>query len=383
MKELRSIVDRFDEIAAAGGRAALATVIGVDGSSYRSPGARMLVDEEGATFGTVSGGCLEADLRERARRVLDSGAAEVVVYDTRATGDSVFGLGLGCRGVVEILLEPAGAGLVELLRRRLAARAAGAAATVVAVRGAARQGVRVGARVMVDDRGVAGDALDHDVRAALAAECLAALEDERSRRRSFDFGEAFVEYLAPRTPLVVFGAGRDAVPLVRLARELGWHVTVVDHREALVAGRSFAGADEVVVARAEEAAARVAIDQRTAVVLMTHNYAHDLALLGALLPSPARYLGVLGPKHRTDRLLEDLARGGAAPPAADLERLYAPAGLDLGAEAPEEIALSILAEVRAVTAGRGAGMLRDRAGAIHGDARGTRARAIGSPAAGP
>ena len=360
-KELRTIVERFDALSA-GARAAMATVVDVRGSSYRLPGARMLVDEAGDTFGTVSGGCLEADLLERGRRVLGTGEAEVLVYDTTATDDTVFGLNLGCRGVVRILLEPADEALLGFLRHRLGSRHGAAVATLVDGAGG---GVRPGTRLMVDERGVVGSGFYGQAASVIAEECFAVIDEERSRLLRFECGELFVEYLAPPLPLVVFGAGPDAVPLVRFAKELGWRVTVVDHRPALAARPQFASADEVVVARPEAVAGRVAIDARTAAVVMTHNYSHDLGLLELLLRSEARYVGVLGPRARTDRLLGELATSGTAPEPQDMERLYAPVGIDIGAESPEEIALSILAEIRAVMSGRRGGMLRDRGGAIH------------------
>jgi xanthine dehydrogenase accessory factor len=206
---------------------------------------------------------------------------------------------------------------------------------------------------------------DREATGAIAEECFAVLVEERSSLCRFECGELFVEYLAPPMPLVVFGAGSDAAPLVRFAKELGWRVTLVDHRPGMAARPQFVSADEVVVARPESVAERVPIDARTAAVVMTHNYSHDLSLLELLLRSEARYVGVLGPRARTDRLLGELAESGTVFDRQELERLYAPVGIDIGAESPEEIALSIVAEIRAVSSGRRGGMLRDRAGAIH------------------
>ncbi len=364
-KELHTIVERFDALPV-GGRAVLATVVDVQGSSYRLPGARMLIDESGITFGMVSGGCLEADLLERSRRVLRTGDVEVIVYDTRATDDTVFGLNLGCRGVVRILLEPTDTALFGFLRDRLSSRHGAAVATLVESAG----GLRPGTRLMVDDRGFVGSGFDRTTERAIVEESFLAIEEGRSRLCRLDCGELFVEYLAPPMPLVVFGAGSDAVPLVRFAKDLGWRVTLVDHRPGMAGRAQFASADEVVVARPESVEMRVPIDARTAAVVMTHNYSHDVHLLELLLRSEARYVGVLGPRARTDRLLEELAQSGTVFDSRELERLHAPVGIDIGAESPEEIALSIVAEIRAVASGRRGGLLRDRVGAIHDGRKG-------------
>jgi xanthine dehydrogenase accessory factor len=370
-KELRTIVEHFDALPAGARRsgvpAALATVVDVRGSSYRLPGARMLIDEAGESFGMVSGGCLEADLLERSRRVLRTGDAEVIVYDTRATDDTVFGLNLGCRGVVRILLEPADAALFGFLRNRLSSRYGAAVATLIESHAG---GLRAGTRLMVDERGFVGSGFDRATESAIVEESFLAIEEERSRLCRLECGEIFVEYLAPPMPLVVFGAGSDAVPLVRFAKDLGWRVTLVDHRAGMAGRPQFAASDEVVLARPETVEMRVPIDARTAAVVMTHNYSHDLNLLALLLRSEARYVGVLGPRARTDRLLGELAESGTVFEPRDLERLYAPVGIDIGAESPEEIALSIVAEIRAVTNGRCGGKLRDRAGAIHDGRKG-------------
>jgi xanthine/CO dehydrogenase XdhC/CoxF family maturation factor len=180
--------------------------------------------------------------------------------------------------------------------------------------------------------------------------------------------KVFVETLAPPVSLIVFGAGHDALPVVELARGLGWRTEVVDPRARPVSLSRFAAADRVTLARPEEVGARVTITSRTLTLLMSHNYSHDLELLKFLLASPARYIGVMGPRKRTERMLCELAAGGDAYSLgeADGARLHSPAGLDLGANAPAEIALSIVAEMRAVLAGRRGGMLRERRGSIHG-----------------
>jgi xanthine dehydrogenase accessory factor len=369
-KELRSIVEHFDSIAQAGDTAVLATVIEVRGSSYRLPGARMLIDGEGNTHGTVSGGCLEADLMVRAKRVSETAVAEVFVYDTSINDDSVFGLNMGCRGVVRILLEPAEPRLFEFLHRRLNSRLGGVIATVVSVELETGKSLQVGARLLIDERGSVGPLnardLDADLQAVLAEDGFAALENKSSSLEAYEFGEVFIEYIAPPVPLVVFGAGHDAVPLIRLAKEMGWHVTLVDHRPVAVKREDFSIADDIIVGRPQAVASRLTIDSETVAVLMTHNYSLDLEIAEFLLRSPTRYVGMLGPRSRADRLLQDLSRIGIDLTHLEVERVYAPIGIDIGAETPEEIALSIIAEIRAVLGGRSGGLLRERTGSIHG-----------------
>ncbi|HEY9282873.1 MAG TPA: XdhC family protein [Pyrinomonadaceae bacterium] len=383
MNEARALVEAFDAACAGGERCALATLVSVEGSSYRRPGARMLVREGGATTGMISAGCLEADVVEHARRVIRAGKAVLVEYDTASTGDELaWGLGLGCNGVVRVLVEPLAPGspYVEALRRSCAADAAPLTVATVyqhtppeSAPGAAR--IEAGARIFIDEEGEVGrERLSDDAAAAIESEVRALSRGEvASGAHVFDVDGAgvkvFVETLLPPVSLVVFGAGHDALPVVELARGLGWQTEVVDPQARPASRSRFAVADRVTLARPEEVAARVGITPRTLALLMSHNYAHDLALLRFLLASPARYVGVMGPRKRTERMLSELA--ATEEPLrleeAGLARLHSPAGLDIGANAPAEIALSIVAEMRAVLDGRRGGMLRERRGSIHGN----------------
>lgn len=385
MNEVRALVEAFDAACAVGERCALATVVSVEGSSYRRPGARMLVREGGASTGTISAGCLEADVVEHAKRVIRAGAAKLVEYDTASTSDEMaWGLGLGCNGVVRVLVEPLAPGsrYVEALRRSCEAREDGAPVTVATVYehapsepAAAR--TEIGARLFIGGDGSVGREKLSDESAALIENEVRALllGGGAPGAHIFDLDGAavkvFVETLLPPVPLVVFGAGHDALPVVELARGLGWQTEVVDPQCRPASLSRFAAADKVTLARPEEVGARVSITPRTLTLLMSHNYSNDLALLRLLLASPARYIGVMGPRKRTERMLCELAAGGGALGLgqADRERLYSPAGLDIGASAPAEIAVSIVAEMRAVLDGRRGGMLRERRGSIHGGAR--------------
>ncbi len=382
MNEVRALVEAFDGACARGERCALATVVSVEGSSYRRPGARMLVREGGQSTGTISAGCLESDVIEHAKRVIAKGEARLVEYDTASTGEeTAWGLGLGCNGVVRVLVEPLAAGslYVEALRRSCGAHADGGPSTVATVYqhtrpASAAARIEIGARLLIGGGGeVVRERLGEGTAAAIEGEVRALSTcAAESCAHVVDVGGAgvrvFVETLLPPVPLVVFGAGHDALPVVELARGLGWHTEVVDTQARPASLSRFAAADRVTLARPEEAAARVRVTPRTLALLMSHNYSHDLALLRFLLASPARYVGVMGPRKRTERMLSELGAGEDRFPAEEsaLSRLYSPAGLDIGANGPAEVALSIVAEMRAALDGRRGGMLRERRGPIHG-----------------
>ena len=372
MSELDAVLRAIEGVQAAGRRAALATVVSVSGSSYRRPGARMLVVEDEATTGGVSGGCLESDVILRAAAAIEDGSVALATYDTTGDDDVDFGVGLGCRGVIHVLIEPLPAapgarypGLLDGLRR---AREHAVLATVWRTSGGGE--TCVGSRLLHDGRGVCwSDLGDSELGRAIASDAARVLERQRSRTTTYRWpaGEADVllEYLPPPVSLVVFGGGPDAVPLVRLAKTLGWQVTVVAVGAAGASRARFSVADAVIACHPRDVRAQVPLADHSVAVVMTHNYRHDLSLLEVLLPSPVRYLGLLGPKARAEALLHDLRLVGLAPSPEQLRRLHAPAGLDLGAESPEEIALAIVAEAKATLGGRAARPLRERDGPIH------------------
>jgi xanthine/CO dehydrogenase XdhC/CoxF family maturation factor len=220
-----------------------------------------------------------------------------------------------------------------------------------------------------EDGGAVGDIQDEDVRSRMVEDGRGALALGRSATKAYALPSGavrvFFDVIRPPVSLVICGAGRDALPVVRMARELGWHVTVVDWRPALATREFFPLAHDIVLTPAEGLCERARLERCDAVLVMTHNYRQDLALLAQLLPSPLPYIGVLGPRARTHELLLELQSQGVAWTDAQLARVHAPVGLDIGAEEPETIALAILAEIQTVLAGRAGGPLRHRAGPIH------------------
>jgi xanthine/CO dehydrogenase XdhC/CoxF family maturation factor len=351
MNEMQAFVEAFDAAVARGERCALATVVSVEGSSYRRPGARMLVLESGATTGTVSAGCLESDVVERAKGVLKEGIAKLIRYDTSSASDEeAWGLGMGCNGIVRVLLEPLAQGSAYVEALREACEVDALPVSVATVYESSDPQIQVGGRVFVSYVGeVTFEHLRRDVAEKIANE-----------RKLGEVQGVFVEALLPPAHLIVFGGGADVVPVVELARTMGWHTEVVDPQARGISRSRFAKADRVILARPEDLGDDVRILPRTMTLLMSHHYAIDRSVLGFALASPANYIGVLGPRHRTERMLRDLGLT-----EEDLGRLHAPAGLDIGANGPVEIALSIVAEMRAVMNGRGGGMLREHPGPIH------------------
>lgn len=329
----------------------LATLVATAGSTYRRPGALALCLPDGEVNGLLSGGCVEADLALRALRVQPAQPA-LVHYDLR--GEDPMGLGGGCEGELTVLLERIDEAHDPLLvlAAALDARAAGVQALVF-------DGPRVGSRFYALDAPLPGArGLAHDDGLAPVAHAMAEVA-RVGRPRVLAEPRALVAPVPRVTHLLVVGAGPDAGPLVAAAQALGHHVTVWDHRPAALLRPCLASADErrhVPVSALEDAAARSSFD---AVVVMTHALASDAAAVRGILRTRSSYVGLLGPRHRADKIRE------AVGDTAATRALRAPIGLDLGAETPEAIALSIVAEIQAVLAGRAGGALSERRGAIH------------------
>ena len=377
MSEIGDVLAAIEALSAKGDRMALATIVAVRGSTYRRPGARLLVPEEGSPVGNISGGCLEGDVADMARVVMDEGRARLAGWDLTADDDAVWGLGLGCNGAIEVFIEPAekAAEVAGALRVALEEERPISVVTVVE---SSQAGVEPGARLVVWPDGTSDGSLgDAAVDATAVEASRALLREERSEVRALSDGvRAFVEVLDPPLRLVVCGAGHDAIPLVRAASVLGWHVTVVDDRPAFLTQERFPEATAFVsVDEPEDAAKAAGVDERTYAVVMTHNFLRDKEYVRSLLGSPAAYIGMLGPGARTERLLMELRDEGVEVGGANRERIHGPAGLDLGGEGPEEIAQAIVAEIVAVKRQRAGGFLRDRPGPIHDRPRpGTEAR---------
>lgn len=349
----------------------VATVVRTKGSTYRRPGARMLLTQFRWISGSVSGGCLEGDIASKGWWRTRDGEPVVVTYDSRlpeaADDEDVrSAFGLGCDGVVDIMLEranqPGRLDPLELAEHCLRTQRRGAVVTVI---DSEVPGIKTGMRVaVIAGEDAMGDPVEATLRAGMIADAHAAIATGESCHRTYrsDLGnvEVFVEAILPPPRLFVFGTGHDAVPVVQLAKALGWDVGVCAGDARLSVRQRFSIADELLVGTPAELATRVDEADRGVAVVMAHNYALDRAHLGALLESHCGYIGVLGPRARTTRMLAELGVGLDADP-----RIHAPVGLEIGAETPHEIALAITAEIQSVL-GHAPGLsLRDRVGPIH------------------
>jgi xanthine dehydrogenase accessory factor len=343
---LGPLLPLFERERAAGRALALGVLVHTSGSTYRKPGALILIAASGEYAGLISGGCLEGDLGERARTVIAGGEAAQVLYDMRTSSDVVWGLGLGCEGAMQILLLHAGpANDWQPLRHLAAAHVAHTATAVAIVVDSPNGGVPVGSVLLPDTDWAAPR--PHALASAGLKAALARASEAGHAWLQEDGLKLFVLplWLPPR--ILLLGAGPDAAPVVDFAARLDWRVTLVDHRAAYAVAAHFAQAEQVLLARPEELAAHLDVNRFAAAVVMSHHLPSDLAYLRVLAASDVPFVGLLGPHVRRERLLADL--GGAA--QALLPRLHAPVGLPLGGRTPESIALAIVAQLHAFVHG--------------------------------
>lgn len=375
MSGLNTLLDALLAERQAGREAVLATVVKVEGSAYRRPGARMLVSRFGRPEGTISGGCLEAEVAKKAWWLTEAGPA-LRSYSTAEADDAseeALSFGLGCNGKVHVLFERLPAGPCALVDALLSVRdrqQPAAIATVIVSSGAAAP--RLGERLcLMPGQEAAGELLRSVLVEQISANLQQTLLRGKSSRGLYPNGlgevEVLLEYLPPVRRLVIFGAGHDAQPLVRMAKLLGWHVTVIDGRAHFARAERFAEADQVLVGDVEQPFDYHELVRGAAVAVMTHSLVQDAHWLKGVLHSEPCYVGQLGPRERTERLLAGIHEQLAKPQdeLPGLECLHYPIGLDLGGDTPESVAMAVLAEIQAVLNGRNGGSLRFRSASIH------------------
>jgi len=348
-------------VAAKGGRpapVAVATVVRISGSAYRRPGAKLLVREDGGMSGSVSGGCLEADVREHALGVARAAAPKLLHYETGSDDRAPFGLGLGCNGAVDVFVQPMATPAFQEMVRHLSAPLEGEQAVAVAM---PVEGPAAGRSIVLVAGGRAeGSTGDAALDRRLPEHAADRLARGESSLDVIEGVKVFTEVLVPPPHLVVFGAGDDAIPLVRYALDAGFRVALVDHRPAYLEASRFPAAARRIPLRPEapDAAERLPLGRDTLALVKTHSLEKDREWTRRLLASEVAYVGVLGPRARVEEILRQLSAKADG-------RVFGPVGLDLGAEGPEQVGMSVVAELLAVRAGRSPRHLREKDGPIH------------------
>ena len=353
--ETRDVFDFLARVRGAGKRAALATVVRVRGSAYRHEGAKLAVAEDGSSAGNVSGGCLEQDVREVGLQVIRGGGEpQLKSYCSSADEIAAWDLGVGCEGQVDVYIEPAEARPRE--RTLLDGRSPFAVATAIGMRAA-----RSGMRLIVTRDGAEGDLGGVELNRLVAVQSRSLLAVGESGTHEVAGRSVFIDVLVPPPQLVVLGAGDDARSLARFAADVGFRVVVVDRRPAYLTRDRFPGAAALVHSAGDELDEALPLDSECYAVVMNHNFADDQSYVRALLKTPVAYIGMLGPRQRTERILRNLA----AETAIDESRVYGPVGLDIGTDGAEQVALAVIAEILALRSGRRARSLRERQAPIH------------------
>ncbi len=370
MKEIKDILKAFDEAQKQGKQTALATVVHVDGSSYRRPGARMLITEDGQLTGSISGGCLEGDALRKALLCMTQKRSMLVTYDTNDEDDAKLGMWLGCNGIIQVLIEPIDISkeinpirFLKLVSRK---REQNVLVTLFSLMDKREE--QYGTCLMLTEQGnIIGE--PPVLKDILIADAKSVLSNKNSSFRNYITGDqsltAFVELVKPAVSLVIIGAGNDVMPLVEMADILGWETTVIDGRVNYAKQERFVSACRVLLSKPENVLEQVTIDEQTVFLLMTHNYNYDMAMFRQLLQKNIVYAGMLGPRKKLERMLEELKEDGVQMNEKQLSAIHSPVGLDIGAETSEEIALSILAEIKAMFAGKQIQSLRSTKEVIH------------------
>jgi xanthine/CO dehydrogenase XdhC/CoxF family maturation factor len=370
MKEITDIIRSFDEAQKLGKQTALATVVHVEGSSYRRPGARLLVTEDGELTGAISGGCLEGDALRKALLVMSQKKSMLVTYDTMDEDDAKLGIGLGCNGIIQVLIEPIDTANannpIQLLKAVAAKRQKAVLITLYSLEN--KKDTQPGTCLLLrENEAVRGNApVLTDI---IIKDGMQALTKAQSVFRNYISDKqnlaAFIEFIEPAVSLIIFGAGNDVIPLVAMAEILGWETTVIDGRPGYAKQERFSPTCQVLVAKPEKVLEQIKTDAQTVFLLMTHNYNYDMAMLLQLLQLNVTYVGMLGPKKKLERMLGEWKENEIYLTEKQLASVHSPVGLDIGAETSEEIALSILSEIKAVINGKRGLSLHSNTRTIH------------------
>ncbi len=374
MKEIKDIIVAFDEAQKQNKQTALATVVHVEGSSYRRPGARMLVTEDGQLTGAISGGCLEGDALRKALLAMKQQKPMLVTYDTMDDDDAKLGIGLGCNGIIHVLIEPIdssdSSNPVHVLKSVSEDRQKSVLVTLFSLEN--KKDIQHGTCLLIKEDGKTIDTLPV-LREVVITDAKKILASQTSSFKNYISEThnitAFIEVINPPVSLIIIGAGNDAIPLVKMAAILGWETTVVDGRPGYATQERFVKATRIMISKPENVLERLIMDEQTAFVLMTHNYNYDMAMLRHLIQKKVMYLGMLGPRKRMKRMVDELNEEGIEITSKQLSVIHSPVGLDIGAETSEEIAISIVAEIKTIFTGRKGNSLKNKKEGIHEHSR--------------
>ena len=365
MKEIKGIIEAYHNIDFTKNKAALATVVRVEGSSYRRTGARMLILDSGEWIGGISGGCLEGDALKKAKFAMAQNKTIMVTYDTTDDDPYQIGVGLGCNGIIDVLLAPLNFqntnNQVVMLQNCLQSRKLNIIITITNLKGSFKN-IQLGEAFEYDS--------EKDFPLTFISENLIfdiqnCLKTEKSESKTYRNNEGeiqlFIEVIVPATHLIMYGGNYDIYSMVKLAKEIGWKVSVVCN--PLKVHKSLLEIADSVLEK--EDGEKIEIDSNTVALLMAHDYETDFKNMRNLLKTNIKYIGMLGPKKRTDKMFLKLSEEGKPISEFDLKRIATPVGLDIGATNPEEIAISIIAEIKAFFTGRTGQRLKFREGAIY------------------
>lgn len=328
----------------------------------------MLITDDGKWVGSISGGCLEGDALRKARMVIQSKKATTVTYDTREESNQNLGIGLGCNGVIDVFIEPLEGGENEdsigLFKSFIAHN--GPLAMAILFNGSAQ----TGEKMLLDEHGkVLTSFSSHDLSTQVESDLSGIFKTKKSEAKKYFYNgeeaEVFIELIQPSVSLMIFGGGFDARPVSQLAKSLGWEVQVTDECVAHIAPIFFPDVDKLSLCHREFIDKEFNITPYTACVLMSHNYEYDRDVLKKLICTDTPFIGILGPRKRFDKMLSEFSKQGIELTTEQIHRIHSPIGLDIGAETPDEIAVSIIAEIQTRFSNRSGGFLKYRSGPIH------------------
>lgn len=365
MKEIKSILQLYNSFKDSNEKCAIAQVVRVEESSYRREGARMLVYESGVFEGGISGGCLEGDALQRSQIAILKQEPSIVTYDT--SKENEIGVGLGCNGVIDVLISPISedSSTLKMLQKCVSDRGEHIIATVTALN-TELEAIPLGRSFYYDQDSASLEDCKHEgLRNFLQEKIKDVLERKKSKTYHYNEGElrasVFIELIPPQFHLAIYGDNYDVYPVLEMANLMDWDVSLVGNVQKLKKEKLRAVKNIYL----KDGDARPAIDHRTAVILMAHDYKTDYANLQQLIKTPTPYIASLGPRKRFDKMLAEFKSNGTEFSNEELQKIYAPCGLEIGANSPEEIAMSLFSEILGVFSGKEGGMLRKKVGPIH------------------